>query len=108
MKLVARFCSNKYDEIFMLAKKEGTLEDFNAIERVTDHNGLVIDLEDDECSIEDTAMVTAETVEKLFGIKVKTEDEIYEDSQEAWTDGLLRAGLDPNEELRKVNEEFDL
>lgn len=110
MQLIARFISEKYDDIFRLAEKEGTLADFEQIPKAAEYNGLVIDLEDDddEDFNEKTVRVTAETIEKLFGIKVEEEDQMYEDSQKAWTDGLLRAGLDPNEELRKVNEEFGL
>ena len=108
MKLIARHLSDKYDDIFILAEKDSTLADFNQIPKASKFDGLVIDLEDDECSVEDSVKVTAETIETLFGIKVKTEDELYKDSQKAWTDGLLKAGLDPNEELRKVNEEFGL
>lgn len=106
MQLIARFISDKYDDIFRLAEKEGTLADFEKIPKAAEYNGLVIDLEDedDESFVEQTVRVNAETIEKLFSIKVESEDQMYEESQKSWTDGLQRAGLDPNEELRKVNE----
>lgn len=108
MKLIARFISDKYNDVFRLAEKEATFADFEQIPQTDEYNGLIIDLEDedDENFAEQTVRVTAKTIESLFGIKVKEEDQLYEDSQKAWTDGLQRVGLDPDEELQKVNEEL--
>lgn len=106
MEFVARFLSDKHDDIFVLARKPGTLAEFKDIPKAVNHNGWVIDLDDEEGCPADTVIVDPKTIEDMFKIVVKSEDELYEDSQKAWTDGLIRAGFDPDTELAKVNKEM--
>lgn len=101
--LIARCISDKHNDIFVLGEKPITQKDFDAITPAKEYNGLVIDLEDEEGVI-DTKHADAQLIEQAFGVKVLNEDILAEQSNHRFIEGLLAQGLNPDEELAKVNQ----